>query len=64
MLLTHRGKLLTHQKLLSDVWGMAASGHTHYLRIYIQKLRNKIDPDPIQPRYIITEIGIGYRLVD
>ncbi len=62
--LAHRGKLLTHQKLLSDVWGADASGHKHYLRIYIQRLRNKIEPDPIRPQYIVTEIGIGYRLID
>lgn len=62
--LAHRGKLLTHRKLLSDVWGADASGHKHYLRIYIQRLRNKIEPDPIQPQYIVTEIGIGYRLID
>ncbi len=62
--LRHRGKLLTHQKLLSDVWGANVSNHTHYLRIYVQKLRNKIEPDPIQPKFIITEIGIGYRLVE
>lgn len=64
VMLSHRGKLLTHQKLLSDVWGVGASEHTHYLRIYIQRLRNKIEPEPIQPRYIVTEIGIGYRLVE
>lgn len=64
VLLQHRGKLLTHQKLLSDVWGVDASGHTHYLRIYVQKLRNKIEDDPIQPKYILTEVGIGYRLAE
>lgn len=63
LFLKNRGKLLTHQKLLSEVWGTNASGHTHYLRIYVQKLRNKIEDDPIQPKYIVTEIGVGYRLI-
>lgn len=64
VLIKHQGKVLTHRNLLSEVWGPIASGHTHYLRIYIQRLRNKIEPDPITPHYILTEIGIGYRLVD
>lgn len=63
-LLAHKGKVLTHHKLLTEVWGPTAATHTHYLRIYIQRLRNKIEPNPVQPRYILTEIGIGYRLVD
>lgn len=62
VLLQYRGKVLTHKQLLTEVWGLAASAHTHYLRIYIQRLRAKIEPDPVRPQYLVTEIGIGYRL--
>jgi two-component system KDP operon response regulator KdpE len=61
-LVTHAGKVLTHQYLLREVWGPTYMGETHYLRVYIGTLRGKIEPDPAQPRYIITEPGVGYRM--
>lgn len=56
------GKVLTHRYLLTNVWGNEYQTQSHYLRIYIRQLRKKIEPDPTQPRYILTEPGIGYRL--
>jgi len=50
--------------LLREVWGPTHVEDTHYLRIYMQQLRYKLDADPIQPRYLLTEIGVGYRLVE
>jgi two-component system, OmpR family, KDP operon response regulator KdpE len=62
VLVTHAGKVITHQHLLRDVWGPASVHETHYLRVYIGQLRQKLEPDPAQPRYLITESGVGYRL--
>ncbi|MDT8903537.1 response regulator [Anaeroselena agilis] len=59
----HAGKVLTHKQLLKLVWGSSYSGDTHYIRIYIGQLRRKIEENPTQPRYIITESGVGYRLM-
>ncbi len=59
----HAGKVLTHKQLLKLVWGNQYSDDTHYIRIYIGQLRRKIEDNPTQPRYIITESGIGYRLM-
>ncbi|MCX5780388.1 MAG: response regulator [Firmicutes bacterium] len=56
------GKVLTHRYLLTNVWGNEYQTQSHYLRIYIRQLRKKIEPNPTQPRYILTEPGIGYRL--
>jgi two-component system, OmpR family, KDP operon response regulator KdpE len=56
------GKVLTRTQLLERVWGHDSTGDTQYLRVYIGQLRKKIEPDPSQPRYIITEPGVGYRL--
>ena len=61
-LVTHAGKVLTHQYLLREVWGPGSLYETHYLRVYIGQLRQKIEPDLAQPRYILTEPGVGYRL--
>lgn len=60
----HRGKVLTHRQLLREVWGAAHVESAHYLRIYMRALRHKIEPEPAQPRYLLTEVGVGYRLVD
>lgn len=57
------GKVLTHKQLLKLVWGQNYDEDTHYIRVYIGQLRKKIEPNPMQPRYIITETGIGYRLM-
>jgi two-component system, OmpR family, KDP operon response regulator KdpE len=58
------GKLLTHRALLREVWGPAYQVEAHYLHVYVSHLRRKIEPDPSSPRYILTEPGAGYRLVD
>jgi two-component system, OmpR family, KDP operon response regulator KdpE len=60
----NQGKLLTHRTILSDVWGPAYQTESHYLHVYISQLRRKIEPDPAQPQYILTEPGAGYRLND
>ncbi|WP_406676727.1 response regulator [Neomoorella carbonis] len=57
------GRVLTHRQLLRTIWGPEYQEETHYLRVYIGQLRRKIEPDPTRPRYIITEPGVGYRLV-
>jgi two-component system KDP operon response regulator KdpE len=56
-------RVVTHQQLLKAIWGPNHQEHTHYLRIYVGQLRHKIEVDPTQPRYILTESGVGYRLV-
>ena len=60
-LVRHAGKLLTHRQLLHDVWGSNFISQTHYLRIYVMQLRQKIEQDPTRPRLILTEPGVGYR---
>ncbi|HWX09493.1 MAG TPA: response regulator transcription factor [Gaiellaceae bacterium] len=59
-----QGKLLTHKMLLREVWGPAYQVEAHYLHVYVSHLRHKIEPDPSSPRYLLTEPGAGYRLVD
>ncbi|WP_366923369.1 response regulator [Metallumcola ferriviriculae] len=59
----HAGKVLTHRQLLSAIWGKEYQNQHHYLRVYIGQLRRKIEPDPTQPTYIITDPGVGYRLM-
>lgn len=61
-LVTNEGKVLTHKHLLKKVWGNEYQSENHYLRVYVGQLRKKIEPDPTQPRYIITEPGVGYRM--
>jgi two-component system KDP operon response regulator KdpE len=58
------GKVVTHRQLLADVWGTDQVDQLHYLRIYMGHLRGKIETDPAQPRYLLTELGVGYRLAD
>jgi two-component system, OmpR family, KDP operon response regulator KdpE len=60
-LATNAGKLLTHSWLLRRVWGPAYDRESHYVRVYMQQLRQKLRDDPGRPRYIITEPGLGYR---
>ncbi len=62
VLIRHAGKVLTHRQLLLDVWGPAYVEHAHYVRIYMGQLRRKLEVDPTQPRYLLTEAGVGYRL--
>lgn len=61
LLLAHRGKVMTHRELLREVWGPAHVEQAHYLRIYMGHLRQKLEADPAQPRYLLTEVGVGYR---
>jgi two-component system, OmpR family, KDP operon response regulator KdpE len=56
------GKVVTHRQLLADVWGPEYTDHTHYLRLYMGQLRAKIEQDPAEPRHLLTETGVGYRL--
>jgi two-component system KDP operon response regulator KdpE len=56
------GRVVTHRQLLADVWGPDFSEHTHYLRLYMGQLRAKIERDPAEPRHLLTEAGVGYRL--
>jgi two-component system KDP operon response regulator KdpE len=58
------GKLLTHRTILREVWGPGYGEESHYLHVYVSQLRRKIEPDPTRPRYVITEPGAGYRLVE
>jgi two-component system, OmpR family, KDP operon response regulator KdpE len=58
------GKVLTHRQLLADVWGSDQVDQLHYLRIYMGHLRAKVEDEPAQPRYLLTELGVGYRLAD
>jgi two-component system KDP operon response regulator KdpE len=58
----HPGRLVTHRQLLREVWGPGYDDETHYLRVHFAHVRAKIEPDPSNPRYVITEPGIGYRL--
>ncbi len=60
LLVAHAGKVLTHRQMLREVWG--GDTDVQYLRIYIRALRQKIEADPEQPAYILTEVGVGYRL--
>ena len=60
LFVAHAGKVLTHRLILREVWG--GEGEVQYLRVYIRALRHKIEPDPGQPRYILTEQGVGYRM--
>jgi two-component system KDP operon response regulator KdpE len=60
-LLGNVGKVLTHRHLLREVWGPSFVESNHYVRIYVARLRQKLEADPAQPRYILTETGVGYR---
>jgi len=59
----HAGRVLTHRQLLQEVWGPSRIDSPHYLRIYMGHLRQKLERDPAQPEHIVTETGVGYRLV-
>jgi two-component system KDP operon response regulator KdpE len=60
----NEGKLLTHPAILRAVWGPAYDAESHYLHVYVSQLRRKLEPDPARPRYLLTEPGAGYRLVN
>jgi two-component system, OmpR family, KDP operon response regulator KdpE len=63
VLIANAGRVLTHRTLLRDVWGPSHSERTHYLRVYMGQLRQKLEADAARPRHIVTETGVGYRLV-
>jgi two-component system KDP operon response regulator KdpE len=60
----HLGMVVTHRQLLTEVWGPTHAADTHYLRVYMKQLREKLELDPVQPKHLLTETGVGYRLVD
>jgi two-component system KDP operon response regulator KdpE len=62
-LCAHAGKVLTHRQIVKEVWGPSHIEQTHYPRIFMQHLRQKLEDDPAQPGHLITETGVGYRLV-
>jgi two-component system KDP operon response regulator KdpE len=62
ILVSNAGKVVTHRQLLSDIWGAAHRDDVQYLRVFVRKLRQRIEADPAQPRYLLTELGVGYRL--
>lgn len=62
-LASNHGRVLTHQSILTQVWGPADADHTEYLRVYMRQLRKKLEPDPERPQFILTEPGIGYRFI-
>ena len=62
-LASNHGRVLTHQSILTHVWGPADADHTEYLRVYMRQLRKKLEEDPERPQYILTEAGIGYRFI-
>jgi two-component system KDP operon response regulator KdpE len=61
-LIRYAGKVLTHRQLLKEVWGPLHVEEGHYLRVYMRQLRNKLEKTPAHPRYLVTELGVGYRL--
>ena len=62
-LVRHAGKVVTHQQLLREVWGPSHTDQGHYVRVYLGHLRHKLEAEPARPRYLLTEPGVGYRLV-
>ena len=64
VLAQNRGRLVTHRQLLQEVWGPAYGEETHYLRVHVAHIRRKLERDPARPRYVSTEPGVGYRLLD
>lgn len=63
-LVRNAGQVVTHRQLLADVWGAEFTEHTHYLRLYMGQLRAKLEADPADPQRLLTEPGVGYRLVE
>ena len=62
ILVSNAGKVVTHRQLLNEVWGAAHRDDVQYLRVFVRKLRSRIEADPARPRYLLTELGVGYRL--
>jgi two-component system KDP operon response regulator KdpE len=64
LLVLHRGKVVTHQQILRELWGPKSEENTHYLRVHMAHLRQKLEREPHRPRHLKTESGIGYRLME
>lgn len=64
LLVKNAGRVLTHRQILREVWGPNYGDQTHYLRVYIAHLREKLESDPSKPALIVTEAGVGYRLME
>jgi|SRR5580658_1274201 two-component system, OmpR family, KDP operon response regulator KdpE len=62
VLMRSPGRVLTHQQILRQVWGPRYAAHMNYLRVYMKKLRHKIELEPARPKYLVNELGVGYRL--
>ena len=62
VLVKNAGRVMTHRQLLHEVWGPGSGNETHYLRVYMNQLRQKLEADPARPRHLLTEAGVGYRL--
>ncbi len=63
LLITNAGKVMTHRHLLREIWGPGQADNSHYLRVYVGHLRQKLEKDPAQPKHILTETAVGYRFV-
>ena len=63
VLMANVGRVLTHRQLLREVWGPSHADQSHYLRIYMGHLRQKLELDPAQPKHLLTETAVGYRLM-
>jgi two-component system KDP operon response regulator KdpE len=63
LLIANAGKVLTHRFILREVWGPSHVEHNHYVRVYMQHLRQKLEDDPARPRHLTTETAVGYRLI-
>ncbi len=59
----HAGLVMTHRQLLKEVWGPGHADESHYLRIFVRQVRQKLEGNPMQPRYLLTEVGVGYRFL-
>ena len=64
VLVKNAGRVMTHRQLLREVWGPGSGEETHYLRVYVNQLRQKLEADPARPEHLLTETGVGYRLAD
>lgn len=64
LFILHAGKVLTHRQILREIWGASHENDTQYLRVYLMRLREKLEPDPAAPPLLLTEPGVGYRLAE
>ena len=64
LLANHAGKVLTYDFILKELWGPAARGNNQVLRVHMANIRRKIEEKPAEPQYILTEVGVGYRMIE